>query len=255
MPKLNREYGWIPDLPDQRDQLFAAAAVVLTVLPPKVDLRPKCPPVVDQGRLESCTANAIANAHRFNQMKQGVVNHFLPSRLFIYYNERAIQGTINSDSGATIRDGMKTLADLGACPEKIWPYSVSRLTKKPPVRAFREALKHQAIAYRRVTQSLSQMKGCLASGYPFVFGFVVYDSFESQAVSKTGKVPLPGSGESQVGGHAVLAVGYDDPSQRFIVMNSWSVRWGDQGYCYLPYAYLTDVDLAADFWTLRIVEV
>jgi C1A family cysteine protease len=99
------------------------------------------------------------------------------------------------------------------------------------------------------------MKGCLASGYPFVFGFTVYDSFESQQVANTGIVPMPASGESVVGGHAVMAVGYDDSQHRFIVRNSWGSGWGMQGYFTIPYAYLTEANLSSDFWTIRLVQV
>jgi len=97
------------------------------------------------------------------------------------------------------------------------------------------------------------MKGCLASSYPFIFGFTVYDSFESQPVAQTGVVPMPGSTERVLGGHCVVAVGYDDSQQRFIVRNSWGTSWGIQGYCTMPYAYLTDSNLASDFWTIRLV--
>ena len=255
MPRKNQGYGWTPDLPDHRDHMYAAPPMVVAALPSKVDLRSKCPPVVDQGNLGSRTANAIGNAHRFGQMKQGQPNPFLPSRLFIYYNERAVEGTVNSDSGAMIRDGIKTIANQGACPEKLWPYNISKFTKKPSSTCYKEALKHQAISYQRLVQSPSQMKGCLASGYPFVFGITVYESFESPAVAKTGTVPMPGSGEKVLGGHAILAVGYDDAKQRFIVMNSWGTGWGDKGYFTIPYGYLADTDLAADFWTVRLVEV
>ena len=254
MPRQNKRFGWVPDLPDHRDHMYAAPLMIVTALPPKADLRPKCPPVVDQGQLGSCTANAIGNAHLFGQMKQGQPDAFLPSRLFIYYNERAMEGTVNSDSGAMIRDGIKSVAKQGACPEKLWPYQINKFTKKPSAPCYKEALKHQALSYSRVTQSVAQMKGCLASGYPFVFGFTVYDSFQSAAVAKTGTVPMPGQGEAVVGGHAVLAVGYDDTTQRFIVMNSWGTGWGAKGYFTIPYGYLTDSDLAADFWTIRIVE-
>jgi C1A family cysteine protease len=254
MPRRNKNYGWIPDLPDHRDYSYATPLRVAAALPAKVDLRRKCPPVFNQGDLGSCTANAIGNAHRFEQMKQGLANDFPPSRLFIYYNERAMEGTINSDSGAMIRDGIKSVAKKGVCPEKMWPYVINRFTRKPPPPAVKEALMHQAISYLRISQNIAQMKGCLASGYPFVFGFTVYDSFESQAVARTGTVPMPGPSEKLAGGHAVLAVGYDDAKQRVIVMNSWGRGWGMKGYFTMPYAYLTDPDLAADFWTIRLVE-
>ena len=106
-----------------------------------------------------------------------------------------------------------------------------------------------------MTQNAAQLKSCLASGYPFVFGFTVYESFESQAVAKTGVVPMPAHTEKVLGGHAVLSVGYDDASQRFIVMNSWSAAWGQKGFFTIPYAYLTDRGLASDFWTISTVEV
>src|SRR2546430_400903 len=123
MARKKSRYGWVPDLPDHRDHMYSAPTHVLKALPPKVDLRPNCPPVLNQGQLGSCTANAIANAHRFDQIKLGRKDHFLPSRLFIYYNERAMEGTIDSDAGAMIRDGIKSIAKLGACPETLWPYS------------------------------------------------------------------------------------------------------------------------------------
>ncbi len=207
MPRKTERFGWVPDLPDQRDHMFAAPMAQLGPLPAATDLRAKCPPVYDQGQLSSCTANAISAAIQFDRMKQKLPN-FMPSRLFIYFNERAMEGTVKSDSGAQIRDGIQTL---------------------------------------------SQLRGCLASGYPFVFGFTVYDGFESPAVAKSGHASLPASTEKVVGGHAVMAVGYDDAHQRFVVRNSWGPAWGMKGYFTLPYAYVTQASLASDFWTVRLV--
>jgi len=254
MSRAHSKYGWLPDLPDYRDHRYSAPRKILAQLPRKMDLRPFCPPVLDQGELGACTAHAIASAHRFDQMRQKARHDFLPSRLFIYYNERAMEHTINEDAGAMIRDGIKSIAKLGACPESLWPYEIPKFTRKPPAKAYKEAEQHQAIAYRRVTQSLTQMKGCLAAGTPFVFGFTVYESFEAQSVARTGRMPMPGSGEKSLGGHAVLAVGYNDAKQVFIVMNSWSAEWGDRGYFYMPYAYLSDPNLADDLWAVTIVE-
>src|SRR6185295_4839915 len=248
-----QRYGWIPDLPDQRDHLYAASAVHLAKLPPKVDLRRKCPAPYDQGQLGSCTANAIAGAIQFDRMKQKLKKNFVPSRLFIYYNERVIEGTVQSDSGAQIRDGIKSVAHDGDCPEKEWPYDIAKFAAKPVAGCYKDALRYKALTYQRVVQTLTQLKGCLASGYPFVFGFTVYESFESQTVAKTGTVPMPAASEQVLGGHAVLAVGYDDPSQRFIVMNSWGTDWGTHGFFTMPYSYLTDTDLSADFWTIRVI--
>ncbi|MGZ4397769.1 MAG: C1 family peptidase [Gaiellaceae bacterium] len=246
-------FGWVPDLPDARDYLFSAADKVLTKLPTKVDLRPQLPPVYDQGQLGSCTANAIGAAFEYDQLQEGLKD-FTPSRLFIYFNERAVEGTIASDSGAQIRDGMKSIAKLGVCDEKTWPYDIATFTEKPSKQAYAEGLKHLALVYRRVLGNLHQMQGCLASGYPFVLGISVYESFMSPQVAKTGEVPLPARNEQLEGGHAVLAVGYDDSVQRFIVRNSWGPKWGLKGYFTIPYTYLSDPQLARDFWAVYSVE-
>jgi C1A family cysteine protease len=251
---INRKYGWAPDLPDHRDYLYSAPQPVLAKLPPKKDLRSGCPPVYDQGQLGSCTANAISGAVQFEQKKQGVTM-FGPSRLFIYYNERDMEGTVNSDGGAQIRDGVKSVATLGVCPETEWPYDINKFADKPIPKCYTDATKCEAVGYQRLDSSnLNQLKGCIASGFPFVFGFTVYDAFESQEVAKTGVLNMPGPKEKVQGGHAVLAVGYDDAAQRFTVRNSWGKDWGIKGYFTIPYAYLTTTDLADDFWTIRILK-
>jgi C1A family cysteine protease len=258
-------YGWKPDLPDHRDFSYAAPHATLAALPAKIDLRPQCPKVVyDQGQLGSCTANAIAGAIEFDQIKQGAPES-TPSRLFIYYNERVMENTSPSvDSGAQIRDGVKSVANLGVCKETTWPYNDQNknpapcpacpYAKKPSTAAFKEALKYKIKVYQRLNSAqLNTLKGCLASGYPFVFGFTVYDSFESDQVAKTGVVNMPAASEKVVGGHAVLAVGYDDASSRFIVRNSWGPNWGIKGYFTIPYLYLTNSELADDFWTIQTI--
>lgn len=251
-PRKISRYGWQPDLPDHRDFTFAFAAPAKT-LPSKIDLRKQCPPVYDQGQLGSCTGNAIAGAIEFELMKQDA-DIFTPSRLFIYYNERVIEHSVNQDAGAEIRDGMKSANKQGVCPETMWPYIIKKFCDKPPVAAYTNALKHQILSYQRVSRLLNQMKGCLAEGYPFIFGFTVYDAFESAQVEKTGKLNMPRPKEKVLGGHAVLAVGYDDKSKRFIVRNSWGDAWGQKGYFTMPYDYLLDENLADDFWTIRVVE-
>jgi C1A family cysteine protease len=209
--------------------------------------------VYDQGNLGSCTANAIAGALEFDMMKQHE-QAFTPSRLFIYYNERAKEGTVASDAGAAIRDGIKSVHKQGACSEEWWPYNIAAFAEEPPEACYQDALAHRSISYMRVHQSLSQMKACLAAGFPFAFGFSVYESFESDAVAQTGIIPMPAHDEGVLGGHAVMAVGYDDAPQWFVCRNSWGTDWGAQGYFYMPYSYLQSADLASDFWAIRTVE-
>lgn len=250
---MARHYGWVKDAPDPRDRKFSfrehlAADVPL---PSSIDLRPQCPPVYDQGDLRSCTGNAIAGAVEFDAMKQGGPT-VTPSRLFIYYNERVIEGTVPYDNGAQIRDGIKAVAQWGDCPETEWPYDPSQFAVQPPQTCYTDAAQHLALVYESVPQDLDDFRGCLAAGFPFVFGFTVYSSFESQTVAQTGVVPMPRWFERQVGGHAVMAVGYDDSTSYFIVRNSWGPSWGQAGYFQMPYAYL-DGTLASDFWTIRRV--
>jgi len=246
-------YGWQRDLPDERDFLYAAPLLRFPQgLPAAVDLRPECPPVYDQGQLGSCTANGIGGAIEFDQRKQGT-KEFVPSRLFIYYNERVMEGTVNQDAGAQIRDGVKSVATLGAPPETDWPYDIAKFAQKPPAKAYTDAKQDLVTAYARVAQNLTQMQGCLASGYPFVFGFTVYESFESEEVAQTGVVPMPAHGEAVLGGHCVVAVGYDSKKRVFIIRNSWGTGWGMKGYCTMPFEYLISTHLASDFWTIRSV--
>jgi C1A family cysteine protease len=246
--------GWIPDHPDQRDLIYAAPRPVISKLPSKADLRKTCPPVYDQGELGSCTANAIGAAFEFELIKQNPDTAFTPSRLFIYYNERVMENSVNSDSGAMIRDGMKSANKQGVCPEKMWPYDAIKFASRAPASCYTNALGHQVLSYHRIPRNLNQMKGCIAEGFPFVIGFSVYESFESAAVAKLGVLNLPKKDEIKIGGHAVMIVGFDDKSQRFIARNSWGLQWGQKGYFTIPYAYLTDANLSDDFWTIRIVE-
>jgi C1A family cysteine protease len=252
MARTSRSYGWIPDLPDARDNVYQLPLKLATP-PPSVDLRAGCPAVYDQGDLGSCTANAIGAAIEFDQNKQKMAAS-TPSRLFIYYNERVIEGSVDSDSGAQIRDGIKAVASQGACPETMWPYVESSFATCPPAPCYTYAKLHPAVQYARVAQDTGHLKTCLAAGFPFVFGFTVYESFESDAVAKSGMVAMPGPVEAAVGGHAVMAVGYDDAASRFLVRNSWGSGWGVGGYFTIPYAYLADGDLADDFWVIRIVK-
>jgi C1A family cysteine protease len=245
-------YGWIPDLPDHRDILYSAVHRIPKKLPRKVDLRANCSPVEDQGQLGSCTANALVGMLEYLE-----IVHKIPfvdlSRLFVYYNERVIEHSVNEDSGAMLRDGIKTLVKQGVCLEKNWPYRIARFAVRPPGSCYKEALNYQALSYQRIL-TVNEMRACLADGFPFVFGFSVYESFESQEVARTGIVPMPKFTERLLGGHAVLAIGYSDAKKLFIVRNSWGTDWGIQGYFMMPYEYLADRYLSDDFWIVKAAE-
>lgn len=253
-----RGYGWIPDKPSIRHPKYASKrdAAPPAGLPPSVNLMPTgaLPPVYDQGQLGSCTANAIAAAIEFDLTKQKAPHVFRPSRLFIYWNERQMEGTTGQDCGAAISDGITSVNKLGVCEEYIWDYDINKFATRPPQAAFVRAKLYEALQYASIDNTnLTDIKTCLAAGFPVVFGFTVYDGFESQTVAQTGVLNLPGPSEQQVGGHAVLCVGYDDASQRVIVRNSWGDGWGQKGYFTMPYAYITNPDLADDAWTIRVV--
>jgi C1A family cysteine protease len=166
-----------------------------------------------------------------------------------------MEGTIPQDSGAEIRDGIKSVAQLGAPPETVWPYVIGKFARKPPAKAYRTALKHQAIRYARVAQTEMGIQNVLAAGYPISFGFTVYESFESD-VGSDGIVPMPAPDESTIGGHAVVAIGYRQIRRQlyFECRNSWGPDWGDAGYFWLPASYVTSHSLARDFWVIEQVE-
>jgi C1A family cysteine protease len=244
--------GWICDLPDHRDLPYFPSNELLQKLPSRIDLSEQCPPVYDQGSLRSCTANAIAAAIEFERKKQNL-SSLMPSRLFIYYNEREIEGTVNIDNGAQIRHGIKSVAKQGWCPEGEWPYDITKFAVKPPPACYQNAIKEKVIKYSRLKHDLNHMKSSLASGQPFVFGLVIYESFLTLEVARTGIVPVPEKSEKPHGGHAMLAVGYDDSQQSFIARSSSSSKWGIKGYCMMPYSYLTNSNLADDFWQIKLV--
>lgn len=154
--------------------------------------------------------------------------------------------TANGVSAAIHFDRMKQQLTLDFIPSRLF-------ANKPASKCCKGARKYKAVQYHAARRILSQMKGCLASGYPFVFGFTVCESFESQQVAQTGLVPVPAQTEKVLGGHCVVAVGYDDSQQRLIVRNSWGTGWGLQGHCTMPYAYLADANLSSDFWTVRLM--
>lgn len=249
--KQNKIYGWNKDSYDKRDVIHNFSINKFHNIIKRVDMRDKCPPVYDQGSIRSCTANAIAGAYQYDVFKHFDDDAFIPSRLFIYYNEREMEGTINSDSGASIRDGIKSINQIGTCSEELWAYDISKFTEKPPLECYQMANNHYAIKYRRVQQTLEQLKQCLIGGLPFVFGFDIYECFESKEVNDTGIMPMPTEGEKVLGGHAVMAVGFDDDMGYVLIRNSWGVSFGIDGYFWMPYEFITNKDYCSDFWTIQ----
>lgn len=251
------KYGWKRDLPDRRDIWLRIPAVQTFA---QVDLRNQwMPKVYNQGSLGSCTANAIAGAFEYDQKKQELED-FMPSRLFIYFNERAIEGTVDQDSGASIRDGMKVLNKLGVCPEKDCPYQVEYFNIKPAESAYIDAQKHKSLSYKRIRPNVRDFRTCLHFGFPIIFGFSVPESFESSGISTTGVMKMPDPNEKVLGGHAVLACGYDDNKEIdgekgfVLVRNSWSSDWGQGGYFWMPYSFI-NATTCDDCWILqRVVE-
>lgn len=248
---MTRVYGWKPDVPDKRDHYVQLEHVDEGALPPYWTMRGSMPPVWNQGSLGACTAFAIGGAVAYERYLQS--DAFKPSFLQIYYSERAIEGTVPVDSGAYIRDGAKVTAQCGVAPDALWPYVESKFTQKPPKRALLAALDTRVTSYKRVQRNITGIRRVLSNGNTIVFGFSVYESFESDRVARTGIVPLPAAHEDLLGGHAVLMVGYDHERQLIECRNSWGSLWGDDGYFWLPYQYITDADLSDDFWTLKTV--
>ena len=253
------KYGHVKDKPDHRDFLRAPRPRT-SPLPASVDLRHVVKlPILDQGQLGSCTANAIASAHLFNQLKQPGGHDELGSRLALYYGERALEGTISEDAGAQIRDGIKVLASEGIPPERLWPYNVDNFTLAPPAEVIAEATKHKAIRYSRIPGktvdqvSTQGIKEALTDGEVVVIGIDVYESFEAETTISTGLIPVPDTSKEQLlGGHAIILVGYDDVKGTFILQNSWGDQVGDHGFFYLPYAFV-DAGLASDAWVVQLV--
>jgi len=246
-----RKYKLVKDKFDSRDLEYRQRHVVdVELLPGRIDLREKCSPVVDQGQLGSCTANAIVSGLReFMLINNDSRKPFERlSRLFLYWWERYSEGTIDKDSGASLRDGMKVLKQKGVCLEVSWPYDITTFENSPTQNEIIEANDYVISGYQRIL-SINEIKHALLLNHILVFGMTVYQSFES--VGNDGIVPIPKAEEKQLGGHALSIVGYDDNINNgsFIVRNSWGETWGDSGYCYMPYSMFKSI---FDIWTVKL---
>jgi C1A family cysteine protease len=257
MPTPSHPYafGWLRDLPDHNDAHFRMPPLLsAAALPRAVDLRPLCPPVYDQGQLGSCVANATAGAVQMVNIREGTPNYPEPSRLFVYYETRKIEGTIASDAGSMPRDAMKVVSKVGVVSEALWPYDTARFATQPgPPAIYKQAERHRVTKYLKVDGSnLSAVRACVAARNPIVFGFAIYESFVTDRVRSSGVMPMPLPGEALLGGHSVVIVGYDMARQAALCRNSWGPSWGLGGYFWMPFFYLTDFQQCSDFWTIQV---
>jgi C1A family cysteine protease len=242
-------FGWIKDKIDSRDIKYTLTNISQK-FPSVFSLKDNMPVVLDQGQLGSCTANAICNALCKLSMNENIDSR-PRSRLFVYYNERDMEGSVNEDNGAQIRDGIKSINDKGACFEETWKYDISNFTKKPTENCYEEAKQHKTVQYRRVEQNEQDIKSALSTNEPVIFGFVVYESIRNKSVATSGIVPYPKKDEQQIGGHAIILTGWNDKTRLFQFQNSWGESWGDKGFGYLPYKYVLNSELANDFWLIQ----
>jgi C1A family cysteine protease len=274
--RVVRGMGWLPDWPDIRDYTAEHGAIAPLLLrahlrgpkkklPAAADLRAWCPPIEDQGQLGSCTANAgVALVEYFERRASG--KHVDASRLFLYKATRNLLN-LKGDTGAYLRTTMGALVLFGVPPEKFWPYREKDVEKEPPAFCYAFAANYHAISYfsldppgTRPADLIERVKTYLAGGVPSMFGFTVYDSIDQAGAD--GAIPFPGTKEKVAGGHAIVAVGYDDAKKiknrekgakqtvgAFLIRNSWGEGWGDAGYGWLPYEYV-GAGLAEDWWTL-----
>jgi len=258
------KYNWKRDLLDARDHIYDTTSAPAT-LPASVDLRSYCSPIEDQGQLGSCTSNAIAGIVEYTDIREGKATPSSPlrvSRLFIYYQERLLEGTVSYDSGAYLRDGIKACYTYGAPQESLWPYIISRFNTRPSTAAYTDALKRKVTAYAKCAD-FTAVKTAISQNHPVVVGFDVYASFESGTwwtPSGSGLMPYPNVRTEQLlGGHAVALVGYNDTltgpagTGYFIARNSWGTSWGKSGYFYMPYSVITNTSMSSDFWTVSVV--
>lgn len=244
MATLNFHPGGYRDVRDKRDYRFKPS---LKRLPAKADLSRFCGKVYDQYRTQSCSANALASALTLDANQRD--EDFAPaSRLFMYYNARVLTNTQGADSGTTIRDAIKAFVRHGACPERLWPFLKEAITKRPTHPCYRDA-DVRPVSYHRIPQKINDLRAALAQGHAFIFGIQAYGQPFTEA-AKSCTLRLPRKSDTLVGGHALIAVGYDSTKNRFLVRNSLGRTYARDGFFWIPDAYFADADLTYDFWTI-----
>ena len=243
-------FGCKPDPIDHRDWMKMYAMVPSSLQYPSVDLRKYVTGIYNQGQLNSCTANAACGAYRMDVNKESLPV-FNPSRLFLYYNTREMEDCVSENKGVYIRDTIKSIASVGVCKEKIWPYVAKEFAECPPQEAYMEARGNIISEYERLYVDIDQFRACLQDNCPFVFGFKIFNGF-GETNNPRGIMPMPGPNETWNGkdAHAVVAVGYDDRSRYFTILNSWGENWADKGYFYMPYDFISDPSWCFSFWKI-----
>jgi C1A family cysteine protease len=259
MSITNHKYNLKPAILTGNEKMFKLEHHSLKgiVLPVKFDLRttfPGCvPPILNQGQLGSCAANQISYSMRFCLAKQKL-SIFQPSRLYIYYFGRLFEGSdVHQDTGMSISGVCGSIAKYGACSENNWGYDITKFTQQPVRNAIIAAYTHiPGYKFLRVAQNLTSIKTALVAGCPVIIGVQLYSSFESDVVTKTGVIPMPDKTKEQLlGGHALNLIAYDDITQTFTGMNSWSTSWGNKGMFTIPYKYVLDPTLGSDYCTVK----
>jgi hypothetical protein len=250
MPNKNRKHLLSRNKPDSRDIRYEDVWHLPVKLPVKIDLRNILPPIWDQDGVGVCHAEGVAKAVCAVEKQEGIPV-LDPSVLFLAWNARALEGTQNHDSGASIRDTIKAAAANGICSAETWPFVPARLCVRPPPAAYTEARGHVALQYQSIQQTSADYRGALANGHVFPIGIEVFPSFESAQVARTGLVPLPRLTEQSIGGHCILICGYDDIAARFTFANSWGTSWALGGYGTIPYAYLLNPNIAWDAFAIQ----
>lgn len=256
MATPTRDYGmgWRRDQLDPRDHKFAARRDTKVAASPQADLRHLVRYWLDQGNLGSCTANSASYLLDALRATLGL-SPLMLSRLYQYLNARVLDGSPESDSGATIRSTIQAMVRWGACPESMWPYQIPRFRERPPEECYQFGADRQVLEYLRVDQSLGELTGAIAEGYPVIYGMMIFRQFEQ--LPSHGMVSMPSLGEQPLGGHSGLLCHYwtDDRGQVwFTDKNTWGTDWGNQGYAHLPAGYILNPQLCDDFWIIRRVE-
>lgn len=215
-------------------------------------------PILDQDNLGSCTANVTSNAILF-YLKQYKMKEYQPSRLYIYYFSRLLEGNIDEDSGCDIRSVLKAISKYGACDELIYPYNISKFKERPPNNCIIDAkLRIKKIRYLSIEQNLRVIKNCLYRGYPIILGVNMYESFEDKDTLNSGDIPIPDINiEKNLGFHCILLIGYNEynvNNKFFIFINSWGDNVGYNGIFNIPYEYILSYHLASDFWAIDYIK-